>query len=160
MKNQVRGWRSRAGVGLFGVVMVLAGNVGVHAQAGSDRIIEAAIDVTQGPPGTVVNVTGRCMYLGYASEEALVRLHHLVPPGDAPYDTVNRTKPAESDGTWSMAFTVPSDMPRGPARFSANCRTDDALIPGLEFDFLVTDPEVLSETPPAPPRSGTPRYTG
>ncbi len=160
MKNQVRGWRSRAGVGLFGVVMVLAGNVGVHAQADSDRIIEAAIDVTQGPPGTVVNVTGRCMYLGYASEEAYVRLYRLVPPGDAPYDTWHTTKPAESDGTWSMAFTVPLDMPPGPARFSVTCSTDDALIGGPKFDFLVTDPEVLPETPPAPPRRGTPRFTG
>lgn len=160
MKNHGGGWRSRVGVGLVAAAMVLSGSVGVDAQASGDPIMEAAIDVTQGPPGTVVQVTGRCMQGGYASEEAYVRLYHRGSPGDTPYDTFHRTKLAESDGTWSMAFTVPLDMPRGPAGLTATCSAGDAVIPGREFDFLVTDPEVLAVTPPGLPRRGTPRFTG
>lgn len=90
---------------------------------------EAAIDVTQGPPGTVVQAIGRC-----PGDLVHVSIYHVVAPGDAPYDAWNTTKPAESDGTWSMAFTISLDMPPGPAGFSVLCSTGDAFIPGRDFD--------------------------
>ncbi|MGK2957071.1 MAG: hypothetical protein ACSLFB_01425 [Acidimicrobiales bacterium] len=145
------------------ITMIFAVNVSVDAQTSGDPIVEATIDVNQGPPGTVVQVKGRCL-----SEWGNVRIYHKRPPesdpsgeGFVPFDVNSGVTPA-IDGTWSTAFMVPLDMPLGPAGVTVMCGSGDAVI-GItpQFDFLVTDPnEALPVTPVARPRSGTPRFTG
>lgn len=161
MTNQVCGWRTRAVMALVAITMIFAVNASVDAQTSGDPIVEATIDVNQGPPGTVVQVKGRCLEQGFGSERANVRIYHLVPPGLGTYNEHKTVTPA-TDGSWSTALMVPLDMPSGPARVTVMCSSGDTSISNVpEFDFLVTDPnEALPVTPVARPRSGTPRFTG
>lgn len=159
--NWLSTWRSRVGACMAATALIVGANVSVGAQSnGEDFTVEAAIDLTQGPPGTVVQVAGRCTDRGTASDRVLVGIYHMVSPGDTPYDVYKDATPPATDGTWSIAFTVPLEMPLGPARFSVLCATDDVVLPAKHLDFLVTEPEPLPPTPVVRPRSGTPRYTG
>lgn len=131
---------------IVGVLLSLRAAPGVTQAATEFSVAWAPLS---GPPGTVVSITGRCVYQGYPGE--YVKTHLVDNSTNEVTATVDT--PVNSDGTFNGALEVPVTERPGPHRLGSSCFLDDFAVDGFHgSQFEVT-------TPPTPTTTTSVRVT-
>lgn len=114
------------------------GSVAALGQQQPERTISRT--PTEGPPGTVIELSGTgCLLYGRATERVGIFMY------SREFDT-STTFPVASDGTWSGSLAVPAQAPPGNYRIRASCIEQDQVLPGVETDFRVLQGSTTTTT--------------
>ena len=77
-------------------------------------VAELHYSPSEGPPGTTITITGRCLYEGRPADRALVGMFDEPPTRDVAWASI----PVDADGSLSGSLVVPASEPPGQYRLS------------------------------------------
>lgn len=129
------------------VILLLGGVTMVAMRTGSAQengdVAELSFSPSEGPPGSAINITGRCLYEGRPADDALVSLTD--EPPTSRYASVSI--PVAADGSVNGSLIVPVDAPPGQYRVGGLCFKSDFTIGGrIEAPFRVAGQPVTTTT--------------